>query len=278
MKILITGGKGLVGSHLTKLFSQKYNVFSLGKEQLDITNREETIKTIKEIKPEIIIHTAAFTDVDGCEVDKEKAVEVNSLGTLNICLGASEIKAKVIYLSTDFVFDGNKKKPYFELDIPNPANFYGKTKLLGEYYVSQILQNFIILRTSKIFGKNGKNFASKLPFLIKEKEEIELTYDIINSPTYVKDLCKAIEFLIKKDFYGIINVSNKGECSWYEFGKFIAEELKRDIKIKPVSFKDFKNKKAERPEYSAFDLTLLETTGFKMPDWKKAMEEFINEI
>ena len=279
MKILITGGKGFVGKNLEEKLKEKFNVFALGKDEFNVEEKEKVINKINEIKPDITIHCAALSNVDRCEVEREKAYRINSIGTQNVAIACREIKSKMIYISTDFVFDGKKETPYSEIDIPSPINHYGKTKLLGEYYVSHILNNFIIVRTSRIFGKWGKNFASRFPLLLKEREEFYLTTDIVNCPTFVKDLVKAIEFLIKNDFLGIINVCNKGSCSWFEFGKKVIELVQKDgVKIIPVKFSNYSEKKALRPHYSVLNTDLLETVGFKMPEWEYSLKEFVKNF
>ena len=279
MKILITGGKGLVGKNLEEKLKEKFNVFAFGKDEFNVEEKEKIINKINEIKPDITIHCAAFSNVDRCEVEREKAYRINSIGTQNVAIACREIKSKMIYISTDFVFDGKKETPYSEIDIPSPINHYGKTKLLGEYYVSHILSNFIIIRTSRIFGKWGKNFASRFPLLLKEKKEFYLTTDIISCPTSVKDLVRAIEFLIKNDFLGIINVCNKEGCSWFEFGKKVIELVQKDgVKIIPVKFSNYSEKKALRPHYSVLNTDLLETVGFKMPEWEYSLKEFVRNF
>jgi len=277
MKILITGGKGLVGSHLTKILSEKYNVISTGREEVDIVNYEKSLDFIKNIKPEVIIHCAAFSNVDGCEVEQEKAYKVNSIGTLNISKICQEVKSKLIYISTDFVFNGEKKKPYSEIDIPEPINHYGKTKLIGEYYVSHLLNDFVIVRSSRIFGKSGKNFGSKLPTLLKNDQKVKLTTDIINSPTYAFELAKAIEFLIKQNYKGIINICNEGECSWYEFGKEVIKILKKKERmIEKIKFSQFEYK-AKRPKYSTLDVSLLKTLGYYPVSWQLSLRKFLSD-
>ncbi|RKY30948.1 MAG: dTDP-4-dehydrorhamnose reductase [Candidatus Omnitrophota bacterium] len=277
-KILITGGKGLVGRNAGEILSDDFEVFSFGKDELDITDRENVIKIFNEIKPDIVLHSGALTDVDLCEENPEKAYLVNSFGTQNVSVASQNIKAYLIYLSTDFIFDGKKNSPYSEYDIPNPLSIYGKSKLLGEYFVSHLSDKFLIIRTSRIFGKGGRNFASKIPFLMKEKEKIFLTEDIINSPTYVVDLVNTIKFLIKKEVFGILNFSNKGFCSWFDYGKKIKEFLGLETEIIPVKFKDFKEKKAQRPPFSALNTELIESLGFKIPDWEYSLKVFLEEI
>jgi len=281
-KILITGGNGLVGKYLNRKITEKnYQVFSFGKEKLDITDREICFKIFNEIKPEIIVHLAALTDVDYCEKNPEKAYFINSYGTENISIMAEEYNSFLIYLSTDFIFDGEKKTPYTEEDIPNPVNIYGKSKLKGEEFVKKNCRKYLIIRTSRIFGKDGKNFGSKLPFLMKEKKEIFLTTDIINSPTYASDLTDCIKKLIEKQIYGIINVCNKGWCSWFDFGTKMKEFLKSEAKIKEIKFDEFSkifDIPAKRPVFSPLSLNLLESMGIKMRPWEESIKSFIEEI
>jgi len=279
-KILITGGKGMVGSLLCKVLEDSgVDVYAPVREELDITDRERVIECLRRFKPDILIHCAAFTDVDGCEIDKKKAYLTNAIGTQYVTEGCAEVKCKMVYLSTDFVFDGKKGSPYSETDNPNPLSIYGETKLLGEYYVSHFLKKFLIVRVSRIFGKGGRNFASILPFIIKREKKLFLTDDIINSPTYAFDLVSAIKFLIENEFYGIVNVCNKGECSWYEYGLKVKEILKVEgMELIPVKFDDFDGEKAKRPPYSTLDTSLLEVIGFSMPHWETSLSHFLNSL
>lgn len=281
-KILITGGNGLVGKYLNKkIDKEKYIVFSFGKEELDITNKENCFKIFKEIKPDVVIHLAALTDVDYCEKNSVKAYKVNSEGTKNISEISSEFNSFIIYLSTDFVFDGKKRSPYDEKDEPNPINIYGKSKLKGEEYIKKFSKKYLIIRTSRIFGKNGKSFGCKLPEIIKNKKEVFLTTDIINCPTYAFDLAYCIEKLIEKEFYGIINVCNDGWCSWYEFGMKMKEILKSGIEIKGINFDEFSkifNIHAKRPNFSSLSINLLYSLNIKMRRWEEAIISFLKEI
>jgi len=280
-KILITGGCGLVGKYLNLLLEkEKYNFFSFSKEEMDITCKERVYEVFKEIKPDIVIHLAALTDVDFCEMNPEKAFKINTEGTKNIAEISDNFKSFIIYLSTDFVFDGKKNSPYDENDIPNPVNVYGKSKLKGEEYVKNCKKSLII-RTSRIFGKNGKSFGCKLPYIMKEKKEIFLTNDIINSPTYAFDLSECIIKLIEKNIYGIINVCNDGWCSWFEFGLKMKNILNSDIKIKSISFDEFSkvfNVNAIRPKFTPLSLKLLNSINIKMRNWEEALTNFLDEI
>jgi dTDP-4-dehydrorhamnose reductase len=280
-KILITGGNGLVGKYLNLLFNKKnYNSFPFGKQEMDITSKEKIYKVFKEIKPDIVIHLAALTDVDFCEKNPEKAFNINAEGTKNIVEISEYFNSFIVYLSTDFIFNGKKGSPYNEKDIPNPVNIYGKSKLKGEEFVKNYKKSLII-RTSRIFGKNGKSFGCKLPYFMKEKKEIFLTNDIINSPTYAFDLSECIIKLIEKDFYGIINMCNEGWCSWYDFGLKMKKILNSDIEIKEISFDEFSkifNIPARRPEFTPLSLELLCSLNIKMRNWEEALISFLREL
>jgi len=280
-KILITGGNGLVGEYLNFLFNKKnYNSFPFGKQEMDITSKEKIYKVFKEIKPDIVIHLAALTDVDFCEKNPEKAFNINTEGTKNIVEISEYFNSFIVYLSTDFIFDGKKGSPYNEKDIPNPVNIYGKSKLKGEEFVKNYKKSLII-RTSRIFGKNGKSFGCKLPYFMKEKKEFFLTNDIINSPTYAFDLSECIIKLIEKDFYGIINICNEGWCSWYDFGLKMKKILNSDIEIKEISFDEFSkifNIPARRPEFTPLSLELLYSLNIKMRNWEEALISFLKEL
>ncbi len=277
MKILITGGKGMAAGYLAELFKADNEVYAPGRQELDITDRDGVIKTIREHAPDTVIHCAAFTNVDGCETDKERAYRVNAFGTQHVCEACLEAKSMIVHISTDFVFDGKKKTAYLETDLPNPLSVYAQTKLLGEYYVSHMPGRFLIIRPSRIFGNGGKNFASRTPELMKQKgKRIILTEDIVNSPTYAPDLAKAIRFLMEKRFYGIVNVCGRGECSWYEYGMEIKKIMKADdAQLIPVKFSDFSDKKAERPPRSVLNTSLLESLGFIMPDWQFSLRYWL---
>ncbi|MCM8818070.1 MAG: dTDP-4-dehydrorhamnose reductase [Candidatus Omnitrophica bacterium] len=282
-KIIITGGNGLVGRYLNSVFEKKkYKIFSFSKEEMNTTDRETCYKIFKEIRPDIVIHLAALTDVDFCEKNPEIAYKVNSEGTKNISEISSYFNSFIIYLSTDFVFDGKKGTPYTEKDEPNPINVYGKSKLKGEEFILSncLKEKFLIIRTSRIFGKNGKSFGSKLPLIMKEKKEIFLTTDIINSPTYVLELANSIKKLIEKYFYGIINICNNNWCSWYEFGIKMKEILKSEIKIKGITFEEYGkifNVYAKRPKFSALSIDLLNSLNIKMRPWEKSLKIFLNK-
>lgn len=276
MKILITGATGMVGGLLVETLKERYSIYAPDRQEMDITDRERTIKIIRDFKPEVLFHCAAFTDVDGCEADPTRAYTVNALGSQNVAEACADAGSVMIYLSTDFIFNGEKRRPYVETDLPIPLSIYGETKLLGEYYASHLLQRFVIVRVSRVFGRNGKNFASGMPQLMRERKKIVLTQNLINSPTSAEDLVKVLIFLLQKGFYGILHVCNHGECSWYEYGLKVKELMNiEDVELEPVQFEGFKTGQADRPRYSVLSTKLLESTGFTIPSWESSLAKYL---
>ena len=186
----------MLGSRLVDVLSSEHEVKAIDIDNCDITNQKETTKTITDYSPSIIIHTAAYTDVDGSELNLEKAFAVNTGGTENVVSAAKKVGSTLFYISTDYVFDGEKDEPYEETDIPNPINIYGRSKLEGEKITQALLEKYLILRTSWLFGPNGKNFVITILQKAKEKETLKVVDDQIGSPTYTLDLAKAIKSLL----------------------------------------------------------------------------------
>ena len=273
MRILITGSTGQLGRELVKV---------LGEEELITPTRDKTdirdpsiIKTIVELEPKIIIHTAAYTDVDGCEINIELAWETNSNGTKYMAKAAAELQATLFYISTDYVFDGTKKEAYLESDQPNPLNIYGKSKLSGENFVQDICPKFFIIRTSWLYSNSGKNFVNTILDLAKVKEEIKVVNDQIGSPTYAKDLANTVKRLMSNDDYGIYHASGEGECSWYDFAKQLLTLGGFDTKLIPISTREIA-RPAKRPSYSALKNLKLGKLGIIMPSWEQALETFFS--
>ncbi|PAE26339.1 dTDP-4-dehydrorhamnose reductase [Bacillus sp. 7894-2] len=276
MDILITGGEGQLGRELQKFLSSKHPIKSLGKRELDVTNKEEAEFIIKQLKPDIIIHAAAYTAVDKCESERKKAFEVNSLGAGYIASAGKKVNAKIIYISTDYVFDGKKQSSYTEDDIPNPLSVYGMSKWLGE---RMVLTNSdaSVIRTSWLYGHEGKNFVKTMLALGKENREIRVVDDQIGSPTYVNDLAEVIEQIMDKK-NGIYHFSNTGSCSWFSFAKRIFEEAGYDPnKVLPITSAEY-GVPAQRPAYSVLEHQAIINQGIKTPrHWEYAMKEFIRK-
>ena len=255
--------------------------------EADITDKSAVNALIKKIKPDIIIHTAAFTDVDGCEFDKKKAFRINSDGAKNVALAAKSSGASFIYISTDFVFDGKKKRAYKESDRCAPLSAYGASKLKGEESVRKILKRYFILRTSWLYGRNGKNFPDTIIVKAKTESALKVVNDQVGSPTYTKDLSKAIHVLIDKvltesrkpkaESYGTYHVSNSGSTSWYKYAKKILAMAGSKTKVIPISSKEL-NRPARRPAMSVLDNYKFRIfTGYRMRRWEGALGEYIKK-
>jgi len=276
MKIIILGGEGQLGKEFENFLKNKAEIYSFSHLELDVLNQESLIKKIQEIKPEVVINCSAYTKVDKAEEEKEECIKVNAIGAKNVSYASYKVGAKVIYFSTDYIFDGEKESPYTELDIPNPISTYGRSKLLGEIYTSKHNPNHLILRISWLYGINGRNFIKTIIKKAKEEKELKIVSDQKGSPTYTLDVVKQTLELIKKDKVGIYHSANQGETSWYEFAKKIIEKLKINVKISPIKTGEYPAL-AKRPKYSVLDNYLLKLEGINiMRDWETALNEFLD--
>jgi dTDP-4-dehydrorhamnose reductase len=244
---------------------------------MDIQKEDESITRIEKIRPEIVIHLAAYTDVDGCELNKEKAFAVNAEGTKHVALAASKCRAKMVYLSTDYVFDGDKKEPYLESDSPHPLNVYGLSKLKGEQYVQALVKDFLIIRTQWLYGPFGKNFVTSILQQARKKAELSIVNDQIGSPTYTADLARAISGLIQLDARGIFHAANSDPCTWYAFGQAILKlSGVNQVRVIPISSKELA-RPAARPPYSVLNCQKLKReTGLTMRPWSEALKDYLS--
>ena len=224
MKILITGSKGQLGIELIDIAPQEHKIFGYDLD-MDITDRFAIESRFSKVKPNLVIHCAAFTDVDGCEGFRDKAFLVNGTGTENLAKVARKYDCEFVYISTDYVFNGKKDMPYVEEDIPDPVSIYGKSKLAGEEAVTNILEKFYILRTTGIYSRYGKNFVETIIRASKNCRELEVVDDQVCTPTYSLDVAECIYKLIETGMYGIYHATNDGQCSWYQFTKEIFKIL-----------------------------------------------------
>lgn len=285
MKILVTGVNGQLGFDCVKeLTNRGYkDVKGIDIKDLDITNKEDVFNYIKSYKPDVIMHNAAYTAVDKAELNYDDCYRVNSLGTKYIAEAAKEIDAKMVYISTDYVFDGNKNGIYETDDQTNPLSVYGKTKLLGEEFVKSCLSKYFIVRISWVFGINGNNFIKTMLRLANEgKKELNVVSDQIGSPTYTADLAVLLCDMIETEKYGIYHATNEGYCSWYDFAKKIFELANKDIVVNPVTTKEYLKlvkQQAKRPMNSKMSKLSLDKVGFnRLPSWDDALKRYLKEI
>ena len=278
-RILVIGAKGMLGRDLVKVLQSPpytHEVVGWDIEEIDIREEHSTIEKIKALYPEIIINAAAFTDVDACEALEERVFEINAEGTKHVALGALKCKAKVVYISTDYVFDGRKREPYLETDPPNPLNVYGRSKLKGEQYLQELVNDSLIFRTQWLFGEHGKNFVTSILKQAREKKILSIVNDQIGSPTYTLDLSKAISVLIQYNLKGIFHITNQDFCSWYTFGQAILKLSGiTGIKIIPISSKE-SGRAAVRPSYSVLsNQKLKKETGMILRKWSEALRDYL---
>lgn len=282
MKVLITGAQGQLGKDLQDRFNAvgDYKVFSFGHDELDITQPNRVQELITTIGPDIVIHAAANTDVDGCELEPDNAYRINALGSRNIAVASAKTGAKLVYISTDYVFDGKAQRPYTEFDATNPISVYGKSKLAGERYVAGLSDKYFIVRTSWLYGQHGHNFVKTMLRLAKEKNELAVVDDQIGSPTYTKDLARFIGNLVQTELYGIYHATNTGSCSWYKFARTIFDIAGLNhIKVRPISTSEL-GRPAPRPPYSVLDHYCIRLEGLTdLRSWEEALQEYLsNEV
>lgn len=272
--ILLTGGNGQLGTELRHLLDEKgLNYVSTDAQEMDITDEQATLAFIQELKPTVIYHCAAYTAVDKAEDEgKELDEKINVNGTENVAKAAKAVGAKFVYISTDYVFDGTKKEGvYKETDTPNPQNEYGRTKLLGEQAVKDLLDEYFIIRTSWVFGKYGHNFVYTMKRLAQTHPRLTVVDDQYGRPTWTRTLAEFMVYIIENNAdYGIYHLSNDNSCSWYEFAKEILKET--DVEVAPVTSAEYPQK-AKRPQYSVLDLTKAKNTGFVIPTWEEALAD-----
>ncbi len=278
MKVLIIGSEGMLGHDLVDILSVENEISTTTIDTLDITDINKTIETVKNINPDIIVHAAAFTDVDGSETNQDIAYKVNVLGTRNVAVACREVDASMVYICTDYVFDGTKGSSYYEYDQTNPLSVYGRTKHLGEVCIHDILNKFYIVRTSWLYGFHGPNFITTMLKLAEKMDSISVVSDQIGSPTYTVDLAAAISELIKKPAYGTYHITNSDHCSWYEYAQEIFEIAGIDIEINPVSTEEF-GSPAPRPKYSVLENYNWKMEGFpKIRSYKEALREYMSSL
>jgi len=270
-KILLIGANGMLGRDLSKTLQRSFQCIESRSQDLDITDREAVFRAIAALSPQVVINAAGFTAVDLCEQEKEKAFAVNGAGAGHVAEACKKIRAKCVYISTDYVFDGKKTEPYAEEDLPNPLSTYGKSKLDGENYVYESSPDALIVRSSWLFGIHGTNFVKTVLKLSGEREELEMVNDQTGSPTYTEDLSSAIAALVLRNASGFFHAANSGSCTWFEFAQKILDLAGRPLKLIPLSTAQC-GRPAERPRFSVLSCGKLErATGIMMPNWEDAL-------
>lgn len=278
MRILITGAGGQLGRDLMQVLRDDHELAAMTRRELDVTDEKAVLSAVADFRPDTIIHAAAYTQVDLAESQIDEAYRINSYGSRNVAIAARQAGAKLVYVSTDYVFDGKKGSPYNEKDRPNPLSVYGHSKLHGEKFVQLICDRYFIVRTSWLYGAYGSNFVTKVLALAEQKNELSMVSDQFGSPTYTHDLAVFVEQLIETDRYGLYHASNRGSCSRYEFAREILRiKGYNHIQLTPVSADQF-TLPAVRPDDSAFDDSAIREQGFpRFRLWQEALQSFLLE-
>ncbi|CAN7184183.1 dTDP-4-dehydrorhamnose reductase [Rossellomorea sp. LjRoot5] len=279
MKVLVTGYNGQLGYDVVKEGKrQGIEIFGTTSVDLDITNRSMVTNFINDLKPDVIIHCAAYTEVDKAEDDREKCWEVNVNGTKNLVDATRGINSKFMYISTDYVYEGVGKVPYVESDNPNPHCYYGLTKYEGEKVVQSAIGNFFIVRISWVFGIKGNNFIKTMLRLAEARQELNVVGDQYGSPTYTVDLARLLLEIIKTNQYGIYHASNEGFCNWADFAREIFKLSERQVKVNSITTEQYPTR-AKRPKNSRMSKKKLSDNGFTpLPSWENALNRFFKEL
>ena len=286
-KILVTGCNGQLGRAIRKEYEGEADFINTdvidaeGITKLDITNVAETVGLVRETKPDVIINCAAATNVDGCEKDWDFAYKVNAIGPRNLAIAATETGAKLVHVSTDYVFPGTNPNPLTEFDAPGPISAYGKTTYDGERFVEQFAQRYFMLRTAWLYG-DGKNFVKTMLSLSETHEELAVMADQFGSPTSASELAKMIHFLEPTDNYGLFHATCEGQTNWAEFTEEIMRLAGRKTKVNHLTsaqYKELNPASADRPAFSILENYMLKlTSDYRMADWHDAIEVYMKGL
>lgn len=278
MRIAITGYRGQLGQWLVRRF-QGHELLLLGRPAQDITQVERILPAILDFRPDVVMHTAAYTDVDGCARDPDTAFRVNGLGTQNVALACAKAGAALVHISTNEVFDGRKGAPYLEQDRRNPINPYGLSKYYAERYVETLLERFYIVRIAWLFAPGSTNFVSKICALARQRGRLSLVTDEISSPTYAPHLADALARLVETEHYGIYHLVNEGECSRYEFARyFLPLAGLGDVPVDPITSDQFQRASSPPLHCVLRNFAAASLFGIRLPPWQEAAEDYFRRL
>jgi len=278
MKILILGHRGMLGHDLVRRFSPDHDVTGKDVDDFDITSQADCRDLISSVEPDCVINAAAYTDVDGCETDRETCFAVNAEGVKNVAICCRGRGIRIVHFSTDYVFDGTKRSPYREDDVTNPINVYGESKLQGERYLREFAEHFLLIRTAWLYGKHGTNFVRTILGKARNGGTLEVVTDQVGSPTWTRDLAGAVRVLLEGGHEGIFHLTNRGKCSWFDYTLKILQYADiKDVEVRPIT-SDKLARKALRPAYSVLSSRRFSDLTYRtMRYWQIALNDFISE-
>jgi dTDP-4-dehydrorhamnose reductase len=277
MRVLVTGAGGQLGTDLIEAFADS-DVAGLTHADLDVTDEAAVVAAVRDHAPDLVVHAGAFTKVDACEADPDHAWRVNAVGAWWVARACALADAAMVYVSTDYVFDGAAGRPYTEFDAPNPQSMYGRSKEAGEQLVRQALRAHYIVRTSWVHGLRGGNFAKTMLRLARERGAVSVVDDQTGSPTFTFDLSPAIRRLAVTGRYGTYHLTNRGHCTWFEFARAVFDEAGLQVDLSPIDTATF-GAPAPRPPFSVLDNRLARLTGLEpLPHWRESLKRFVAEL
>ena len=276
MRILVLGSKGQLGTDLVEVLAPAHVVRGVDIDDFDITSFSDCREIIAEFGPEAVVNAAAYTNVDGCETERDLCFAVNAEGVRNIARACSDRDIKVVHFSTDYVFDGTKGKPYVEEDLCNPINVYGQSKLQSEIYLKEYAGDYLLIRTAWLYGRTGKNFVKAILDKARQEKKLRVVNDQVGSPTYSADLALAVRLLLEGNHAGVFNVTNRGRCSWYDFAVRIIQYAQiPDVEIEAIS-SGMLQRQALRPAYSVLSCRkFIQETNKTTRYWQVALKDFL---
>ncbi|RDY30543.1 dTDP-4-dehydrorhamnose reductase [Lachnotalea glycerini] len=277
-KLLVTGCNGQLGKAINKQYENtEYELVNTDVSELDITNVDAVVTMMKEVKPYAIINCAAHTGVDACETEQENAYRINAIGPRNLSIAATAVGAKMVHISTDYVFEGNAAKPYVEFDAVNPQGMYGRTKLAGENFVQAFAKDYFIIRTAWLYG-DGKNFVKTMLRLAETNDKVRVVGDQFGTPTSAAELAKMIAYLVPSENYGLFHGTCEGACNWADFAKEIFKLAGKSTQVEAITTAEYKTA-AVRPAYSVLENYMLKlTTDFTFASWEEALKEYMETL
>ena len=274
MRILITGVNGQLGFELQRTLAL-HELILMDVPAFDLT-KPSCEEQIAGAHPDVVIHAAAYTDVDGAEHQPDLAMAVNAQGTEWVARGAARVKARLIYISTDYVFDGLKRTPYLESDLANPRNVYGTSKLEGERRALDLCPNSLVVRTSWLYGAHGNNFVKTMMRLAMEQPELRVVADQRGCPTSAADLAQALSQMLRVDIRGIVHATGTGDCTWYELASAIVSAMGRQTHVRPITTAEA-GRRATRPAYSVLGNRVLKHWGITLPYWRETLGKLVTD-